>query len=208
MVRWKLCLRWVLLASAFISLTAGALAPATTGRAAQQDCRTIGQFEVCGRFLQEWSRQGSEQASTYVNGVPITARRAEIAVSDGKVYEVQWFERARYEAHPGNQAPYDVLLGLLGTNLAEGRGSADPVTRKVRNPADEPFVQIDKPADADGRNKVWFQETRHSISGKILEYWLRYGGIPQFGYPLSEQFEEVSATDGKTYTVQYFERNR
>ena len=26
--------------------------------------------------------------------------------------------------------------------------------------------------------------------------------------PLSEQFHEVSATDGKTYTVQYFERNR
>jgi peptide/nickel transport system substrate-binding protein len=55
---------------------------------------------------------------------------------------------------------------------------------------------------------VWFQETRHSVSGKILEYWNRYGGLAQFGFPLSEQFEEVSATDGKTYTVQYFERNR
>ncbi len=84
---------------------------------AQQECRSIGQFEVCGRFLQEWSKQGSEQASIYVNGVPITGRRAEISLSDGKVYEVQWFERARYEAHPGNQPPYDVLLGLLGRQL-------------------------------------------------------------------------------------------
>src|SRR5205823_1207557 len=29
-----------------------------------------------------------------------------------------------------------------------------------------------------------------------------------FGYPLSEEFPELSATDGKLYTVQYFERNR
>lgn len=209
MIRRKLPFCMTLVCVALLSQLAGAIAPAGTAEAAaQQDCRTIGQFEVCGRFLQEWNKQGSEQASIYVNGVPITQRRAEISVSDGKVYEVQWFERARYEAHPGNQAPYDVLLGLLGTNLAEGRGSADPVTRKVRNPADQPFVPIDKPADADGRNKVWFQETRHAITGKVLEYWLRYGGIAQFGFPLSEQFEEVSATDGKTYTVQYFERNR
>ncbi|MDQ3930635.1 MAG: peptide ABC transporter substrate-binding protein, partial [Chloroflexota bacterium] len=199
----------VLFGLAIFSLVAGTVAPAGVGSAAaQQDCRTIGQFEVCGRFLQEWDKQGSQQASTYVNGLPITGRRSEISLSDGKVYEVQWFERARYELHPGNQAPYDVLLGLLGTNLAEGRGSADPVTKKVRNPADQPFVSIDKPADANGREKVWFQETRHSISGKILQYWKDYGGIPQFGYPVSEQFEEVSATDGKTFTVQYFERNR
>ncbi|MDQ5825164.1 MAG: peptide ABC transporter substrate-binding protein [Chloroflexota bacterium] len=209
MISRKVSTRVVLFGLAIASLLVGTVAPAGVGKvAAQQDCRTIGQFEVCGRFLQEWNKQGSEQASIYVNGVPITPRRAEISLSDGKVYEVQWFERARYEAHPGNQAPYDVLLGLLGTNLAEGRGSADPVTRKVRNPADQPFVPIDKPADANGREKVWFQETRHSISGKILEYWKNYGGIAQFGFPLSEQFEEVSATDGKTYTVQYFQRNR
>ncbi len=29
-----------------------------------------------------------------------------------------------------------------------------------------------------------------------------------FGYPLSEAFNEKSPTDGKTYLVQYFERNR
>jgi len=69
-------------------------------------------------------------------------------------------------------------------------------------------VGIDKPADVNNQTKVWFQETRHSVSGKILEYWNRYGGLKQFGFPLSEQFQEISATDGKTYTVQYFERNR
>src|SRR5436309_827968 len=175
---------------------------------AQGNSRTINGHAVAARFLEVWSSQGSEQNNVYVNGLPITDRRAEISLTDGKTYDTQWFERARYEAHPENKAPYDVLLGLLGVTLTEGRGSIDPATKQVRNAADAAFVGIDKPADANGSTKVWFQETRHSVSGKILEYWNKYGGLKQFGFPQSEQFNEVSATDGKTYTVQYFERNR
>jgi peptide/nickel transport system substrate-binding protein len=183
--------------------------PATShSAAAQGSSRTINGHAVSGRFLEVWSSQGSEQNNVYVNGLPITDARQEISVTDGKTYSTQWFERARYEAHPENKAPYDVLLGLLGVSLTEGRGSLDPATKKVRNAADAPFVGVDKPADANGSTKVWFQETRHSVSGKILEYWNKYGGLKQFGFPLSEQFAEVSATDGKTYQVQYFERNR
>ena len=29
-----------------------------------------------------------------------------------------------------------------------------------------------------------------------------------FGYPLSEEVQEKNAADGRTYTVQYLERNR
>jgi peptide/nickel transport system substrate-binding protein len=155
-----------------------------------------------------WSSQGTEQNNVYVNGLPITDRRSEISLTDGKSYDTQWFERARFEAHPENRAPYDVLLGLLGNTLIEGRGVIDPATRRVRNAADAAFVGIDRPADVNNTTKVWFQETRHSVSGKILEYWNKYGGLQQFGFPQSEQFNEISATDGKTYTVQYFERNR
>jgi peptide/nickel transport system substrate-binding protein len=182
------------------------LLPATAGPAsAQGNSRKINNFDVAGRFLEIWSARGNDQANTYVNGLPITARRPEISTEDGKVYETQWFERAKYEAHPENKAPYDVLLGRLGSNFVEGRGSIDPASKQVRNQADRPFVGIDKPADANGTSKAWFQETRHSISGKILEYWNRYGGLQQFGFPLSEAFNEVS-TDGKTYQTQYFER--
>ena len=186
------------------------IAPPSPANAAgpQPECRAMSGLDVCGRFLQEWSKYGSDQADVYVNGLPITAARPEISLNDGKTYDTQWFERSRYEAHPENKAPYDVLLGLLGASLVEGRGVVDPYTKKVRNPADQPFVGIDKPSDADGTTKMWFPETRHSVSGKILQYWQRYGGLAQFGFPLSEQFQEVSATDGKTYPVQYFERNR
>jgi hypothetical protein len=34
---------------------------------------------------------------------------------DGKTYKVQYFERAVFEHHPENPAPYDVLLSQLGT---------------------------------------------------------------------------------------------
>jgi hypothetical protein len=133
---------------------------AAPSAAAAQTCRNINKIDVCGRFLETWNKPGSEQNSTYVNGLPITALQNEISLTDGKTYGTQWFERARYEAHPEFKAPYDVLLGLLGVNIAEGRGSVDPATGKVRNPADAAFVGIDKPSDTSA-TKVWFQETRH-----------------------------------------------
>ncbi|MDQ3706208.1 MAG: ABC transporter substrate-binding protein [Chloroflexota bacterium] len=185
--------------------------PAVGGQAyaAAQTSRNLGpnNIPVAGRFLEVWTAQGSEQNSVYVNGWPITPRRPEISTEDGRSYETQWFERARYEAHPENRAPYDVLLGRLGATLSEGRGSVDPATKQVRNRADAPFVGVDRPADLSA-TKLWFPETRHTLSGKFLEYWNKYGGLTQFGLPLSEPFQEVSATDNKTYTVQYFERNR
>jgi peptide/nickel transport system substrate-binding protein len=174
--------------------------------AAQGTTRKIGDFDVAGRFLEVWTAQGNDQANTYVNGLAITARRAELSTEDGKSYDSQWFERAKYEAHPENKAPYDVLLGRLGANFVEGRGSIDGQTGKVRNPADAPFVKIAQPTDLSA-TKLYFPESGHSVSGKILQYWQQYGGLSQFGYPLSEAFNEPS-TDGKTYSTQYFERAR
>src|SRR5205807_1418890 len=55
---------------------------------------------------------------------------------------------------------------------------------------------------------VYFAQTRHNLGGGFLDYWRAHGGLPPFGYPISEELAEVSPTDGKTYTVQYFERAR
>jgi peptide/nickel transport system substrate-binding protein len=184
------------------------LVPATAHNAsAQGNTRKIGNFNVSGRFLDVWSAHGNDQADTYVNGLPLTDVHSEISTENGKAYDTQWFERAKYEAHPENQAPYDVLLGRLGANQVEGRARIDPATGKIADPANAAFAQIDKPADVNGTTKVWFQETKHSVSGKILQYWNMYGGLQQFGFPLSEAFNEIS-TDGKSYLTQYFERAR
>lgn len=61
------------------------------------------------------------------------------------------------------------------------------------------------PARAQGASRT-FAETGHTVSGRFLEYWNAHGGLPQYGYPLSEPVQEKSDTDGKTYMVQYFER--
>ena len=48
-------------------------------------------------------------------GYPISEEFTEISPLDGKPYLVQYFERAVFEYHPENKAPYDVLLSQLGT---------------------------------------------------------------------------------------------
>jgi len=60
-------------------------------------------------------------------------------------------------------------------------------------------------AQTQGSSKT-FTETGKTVKGKFLDYWNAHGGLAQQGYPISEQVQERSDTDGKTYTVQYFER--
>lgn len=51
-----------------------------------------------------------------------------------------------------------------------------------------------------------FTETGHTVSGVFWTYWQGHGGLAQQGYPISDEFTETSALNGKPYTVQYFER--
>src|SRR5204863_3759972 len=54
----------------------------------------------------------------------------------------------------------------------------------------------------------YFPETKHTLSGKFRQFWLKRGGLEIFGFPISEPFDEVSPSDGQTRTTQYFERAR
>jgi hypothetical protein len=49
-----------------------------------------------------------------VNGYPISEELQEL-LADGRTHTVQYFERARFELHPENRPPYNVLLGALGS---------------------------------------------------------------------------------------------
>lgn len=51
-----------------------------------------------------------------------------------------------------------------------------------------------------------YKETGKTVCGRFLQYWQQTGGLPQQGYPISNEFREKSDLDGKEYTVQYFER--
>jgi hypothetical protein len=51
-----------------------------------------------------------------------------------------------------------------------------------------------------------FTETGKTVCGKFLDYWQSHGGLAQQGFPLSNQFIEVSDLNNQPYMVQYFER--
>src|SRR5438034_822512 len=63
---------------------------------------------VSGDFWTAWQGGRSYEDSLYIDGLPITSVRDETSPTDGKVYKTQWFERARFEAHPQNQPPYNM----------------------------------------------------------------------------------------------------
>src|SRR5439155_14967396 len=66
---------------------------------------------LSGLFKQYWDEHGGLAQQGY----PITEAFREVSDTDGKVYRVQYFERAVFEYHPENQAPFNVLLSQLGT---------------------------------------------------------------------------------------------
>jgi heat shock protein HslJ len=88
---------------------------------------------VCGAFWEAFRSYGLGFANTpgisYAEslalfGLPLSQPITEQI--DGKEYTVQWFERARFELHPENQPPFNVLFGRLGAevNGNGGNGSA------------------------------------------------------------------------------------
>lgn len=145
-----------------------------------------------GAFLTYWREHGGLPAYGY----PLTEEFSETSTDDGKPYTVQYFERARFELHPENPAPWDVLLGQLGrTSAGQGHGQLA-------------FAPVPPGQVTGDDNHVYFPETGHTLSMGFLDYWHQHGGLAQFGYPLSEEFTERSTLDGQSYIVQYLERAR
>jgi hypothetical protein len=102
----------------------------------------------------------------------------------------QFFQRAVFEYHPELKGTgSEVLLRLIGLELVKGR-----------------FFQPVK-ADSIQAGSVYFPQTGHTLSKQFLAYWQKTGGLAVYGYPISEEVSE-KAPDGRSYTVQYFERNR
>ena len=165
-------------------IVSGVVAGTSRPVAAAEQCFPQTGKCVQGRFLDYWLANGALP----INGYPITDERME-TLEDGKQYLVQWFERVRLEYHPENAPPYDVLLGQFG---------------RILHPADPPV------APQPGARH--FPETGHNLAGDFLAYWQGNGRLAQFGYPLSEEFEELLPIDAQgtvtPFRVQYFERAR
>ncbi len=113
--------------------------------AARAGCRyfTETRHSACGEILAAWRKNGlefdgkkgkSEAENLALFGLPLSEPQTE-TLSDGREYTVQWFERARFELHPENKPPYNVLLGLLGNELRANLPQAAPTPTLAPYPA-------------------------------------------------------------------------
>src|SRR5690606_18637654 len=138
---------------------------------------------LCGGFLAYWQALGG----LALFGFPLTSEFVENGVA------TQYFERARFEWHPGVWPdPFDALLGRIG----------------IEHAVDRQQEIAFHPVDSTPAGCVFHPETGHNLCGGFLAFWQQFGGLAVFGHPISEEFEELNADTGETYTVQYFERHR
>ncbi len=113
------------------------------------DCRYFEQSgqNVCGEILQAWQSNGlqldgasgvSADESLALFGLPISPLQEETI--EGQSFQVQWFERARFELHPNNNPPYNVQLGLLGREVLQNSHGSDSDTTAQEPPEPQPIV--------------------------------------------------------------------
>jgi glucose/arabinose dehydrogenase len=155
-------------------------------------------YNLGGRFASYWQANGALP----VFGFPISDQSPERG-SEG-VYVSQWLERERFELHPENAAPYDVLLGRLGDEALRRKG------RDWRTEA----------AETAQPGCLFFAETQRNLCEPFLSYWqangLEFDGrggksyaesLALFGLPLTAPAMETNSS-GLTVYTQWFERAR
>jgi hypothetical protein len=64
-----------------------------------------------------------------------------------------------------------------------------------------------QPQGLEDEKQTYYEVTGHYLGWGFRDYWESNGGLPVFGYPLTEEFQQISDT-GRFHNVQYFERER
>lgn len=73
------------------------------------------------------------------------------------------------------------------------------------------LAEVERRMSGSAAERLYFAETGHWLSGGFKAFWEQHGGLAVFGFPVTEEIEEVVSgcgcrLDGKPHTVQYFER--
>ena len=101
---------------------------------------------IAPQFWDYWRTRGldlgdagvSQRESLALFGYPLSEAAIETN-PNGDTVLTQWFERARFEYHPGNPEPYKVLLGLLGV---EQRPLVNPLLPPHYENRDDPALTM------------------------------------------------------------------
>jgi hypothetical protein len=75
-------------------------------------------------------------------------------------------------------------------------------------PIDDLLPSAPRPAGLGDETQTYYPETGHYLGGGFRDYWNFTGGLPVFGYPLTEEYSYSDLTTGAYLTIQYFERQR
>jgi spore germination protein len=120
---------------------------------------------------------------------------------DGYPHEV-WFDNVDSLRHKLRIMIDNDLAGMAAWRL----GQEDPAVWQEIAQLATPASRI---APFDSTDDRWyFHETGHSLQFTFKDYWLQNGGLPVFGFPQTEEFQELNADTFREHTVQYFERQR
>jgi len=170
-----------LLGTVLLALVAFGLMPAGAAHAqgGQRCFPETGQC-IAGPIRAYWERNGGLP----IFGFPITGQRQETV--EGRSLQVQWFERDRIEI----QADGSVTTGRLGVDRLAQIGA--PFQFGPNLPA--------------GNGCIAFPETGYQACGAFARFWQQNGGLARLGFPITGEFQTV--IEGRTLTVQYFERRR
>ncbi len=159
---------------------------------------------IDGRFRQYWEPNGGLP----VFGYPVAAPAQERNRDTGGNYLTQWFERNRFEIHPENVPPYDVLLGRLGDDRLRQLGHGWQAEFRESGPRpgcrwfDQTGHNVCNQGGALGFRTCW--ET-HGLQDPRLD---RYGkSLALFRLPLTEARMETNSSGDRVLT-QWFERAR
>jgi hypothetical protein len=194
--------------TAVIGLGALGVAPSTSaGPNAAVESRFFPETQhwVSGRFLQYWNEHGGLAQQGY----PLTEEFVETNKLDGKVYTVQYFERAIFEKHPENAPPYDVLLTQLGTYELNNRYPTG--SNPAAQPAGGGTVVIppyfeDRTSDV-GLLQSYYNAINRREFQRAYNYWENHDAAPPNGsgpyQPFAQGFADtasVALTLGKPVT--------
>jgi sortase (surface protein transpeptidase) len=171
--------RWLCLLGVVVTLGLPAVRPVAAG---VTQCFPETGHCAGGAFFDFWRTHGQVPVLGFPVGHPVVDETGRL---------VQYYERAILEWHPGELPPFQVQLALLGDRRLGNR----PERHTPPDPSCPP---------ASCRLAT---DTNHTVRDAFLTFWRENGGLPVFGLPLTESFDEVQSP-GQVRRVQYFERAR
>jgi len=167
---------WLLIIPVLVSVFGVTQTKTTAAQGEQREYFSGTGHWVLGDFLIAY-RSVAEPDVLY--GLPITDEFVSVAASGRRV---QYFEYARFELRPENPPELRVVKSELGKTLYD---------------QEQPGGVIPLPQGDTGCR--FFKETGFQVCYAFLDFYDTYGGIDQFGYPVSDLEQH------DTFAVQYFQ---